>query len=240
MNERLNMHDKEPVQSMLVDPIGAYLTTLVDGQGSPILFPKSLIGDKVRGGSHVCLPAFGPDKSDTLPQHGYGREVEWDVITFPDGHTIQCEHTQQEGPYAGLQSRLIYQLAEGADGSALQTRLSLFNRSKEDMPISPGFHPYFAVDPDGIRLNGEPISLDDFEPFKPYGTHDALTLETAGRTITVSSPDLQEFIVWSDSRDNYLCIEPTLAGSGFDYNSPRPGEILRAGDRRDVSYVIKW
>lgn len=240
MNERLNMHDKEPVQSMLVDPIGAYLTTLVDGQGSPILFPKSLIGDKVRGGSHVCLPAFGPDESGKLPQHGYGREVEWDIIASPDGRVIQCEHTQQEGLYAGLQSRLIYQLAEGADGSALQTRLSLFNRSKEDMPISPGFHPYFAVDPDDIRLNGEQISLSDFEPFQDLGTSEVMVLKTAGRTVTISSPDLQHFIVWSDVRDNYLCIEPTFAGSGFNYYEPRDGELLHSGQRQSFEYKITW
>jgi galactose mutarotase-like enzyme len=223
-----------------IDSTGAYLLELHDSFGKPIVFPRTQLGDKVRGGSHVCLPAFGPDASGKLPQHGYGREVEWDIVTSPDGRTVQCEHTQREGLYAGLQSRIMYQLDESVDSSVLQTTLSLFNQSIEPMPISPGFHPYFVVDPADIQLNGQRIALDDFEPFKSYGRHQSMTLETAGRTVTVSSPDIQDFIVWSDSRGEYLCIEPTLAGSGFDYIAPRAEELLPAGERRNFSYSVQW
>lgn len=240
MNERLGTHDKEPTQLMDIDPKGAYLTKLTDVEGNPILFQRSLTGDKVRGGSHVCLPAFGPDASGVLDQHGYGRGVDWDFVSSSDKQTVQCDHLQQEGPYAGLQSRIIYKLTEDGETSALHTKLFLFNHSERDMPISPGFHPYFAVDPDDIRLNDEQISLADFEPFQDYGVHESMKLETAGRTITISSPDLQHFIVWSDSRGDYLCIEPTFAGSGFDYNSPREAELLLAQESKRFSYVIRW
>ena len=240
MSERLSIHDKEPVQSMSIDSKGAYLTELIDAQGKPILFPKSLIGDKIRGGSHVCLPAFGPDASGELPQHGYGRDVEWDIVTASDGRTVQCEYTQQEGSYAGLQSRIIYQLTERTDGAVLNTKLFLFNHSESDMPVSPGFHPYFVVNPRDITLNDEQISLTDLEPFQDYGIHESMKLQTFGRTITISSPNLQHFIVWSDSRADYLCIEPTLAGSGFNYNQPRSGELLPAGQSQSFSYTIEW
>ena len=50
-----------------VDETGAYITELYDVDGNQILFPRTMIGEKLRGGSHVCFPYFGPDGAGILP-----------------------------------------------------------------------------------------------------------------------------------------------------------------------------
>lgn len=222
-----------------VDSHGAYLTELTDSAENPILFEQTMLGDKRRGGAHVCLPYFGPDASGVLPQHGFGRDVEWDVEIL-NGNEISCVYEEMEGDFStGFRARILYSMSETE--SSFTTALLIANSLKRKGPfsISPGFHPYFAVDPSNARLNGKPISLADFEPFKEFPSTPEMTLQSAGRTITVSSNDLQHMIVWTDARGDYLCVEPTLGGNGFD--STRPGDtILNIGDIANYGYTISW
>ncbi len=222
-----------------VDSHGAYLTRLTDSKGIPILFERTEIEGKRRGGAHVCLPYFGADAAGVLPQHGFGRDVEWNVEVLDNG-AVSCVYEKMEqGNPTGLHARMLYELGETK--TSFITALMIANRSgsKESFPATPGFHPYFAVDPRDVRLNGERIDLADFEPFQSFSDTSEMTIESRGRTVTVSSNDLRHIIVWTDQRGGYLCVEPTHSGHSFDSMQPG-GVVLQPGDSVSYGYTISW
>lgn len=221
-----------------VDAVGAYVTELYDVAGRPILFPRTRLGEKLRGGSHVCYPYFGPDRAGLLPQHGFGRTVAWQVEVSADERTVMCRYDEaQHELFAGLSAQLRYHL--NATGDELATELTVTNHSDQPRAVMPGFHPYMAVDPADVRLNGKQIDVADFEPFRSFPDSAKMTLETAGRTVTVSSGDLTHMIVWTDAQDNYLCVEPTARGNGFDA-SATPHDVLQPGGVVEYRFSIAW
>ncbi len=220
-----------------VDSHGAYLTRLVDGAGSPILFEQIEIDGKRRGGSHVCLPYFGADAAGVLPQHGFGRDVEWDVVAVND-HEIHCSYKEMNDElFSGLVAEIVYRLNEA--GNSFTTELNIANTGDKPLAVSPGFHPYFAVDPSDVRLNGERINLVDFEPYEDFPNTEEMTIETVGRAMTVSSRDLRHMVVWTNLRGDYLCVEPTHSGHSFD-SAERSGNLLHTGEAATYLYVTSW
>lgn len=214
---------------------GAYLTELKAADGRDIIFPLTELQGKRRGGSHICLPYFGPDLDGELAQHGYGREVEWCEVELSSERAVY-RHRQTEGRFVGLEAELSYSLGD----NFLQTELKVFNGAAEAMHISPGFHPYFAVNPEDIALDGQAISLDDYEPFQERPGSSRLELKGANYQVEISSDDLTHAVVWSDSRGDYLCVEPTLAGNVF-YSQHQTGDFeLLPGEQKSFSYKITW
>lgn len=226
--------DTEPVPTFEVSPQGAYVRSLVASDGTPILYPETEINDKWRGRTHACLPNFGPDKSGLLSQHGFARDVLWRVNAL--GGVVMADLYVEEGDYAGLQAQILYQLEE----SSFTTAMKLTNLGDSDMLVSPGFHPYFAVNPDDIKLDGKPVRLEDFADSPVYRGVEKMVLETDGKIITVASDTLRDMVVWSDQRGKYLCVEPTMYGPGFDSNDPMSARRLARGDMLEVGYTISW
>lgn len=222
-----------------VDSHGAYVTKLTDSAGSPILFERTEIEGKRRGGSHVCLPYFGADAAGKLPQHGFGRDVEWEVEMLGDNE-ISCVYKEMEGDLpTGFEARLLYSIDE--TGDSFITALSIFNvfKSKGPFYVSPGFHPYFAVDPNDVRLNGVRVNLTDFEPYKDFPDTESLIIESRGRTISISSYNLHHMVAWTDLKGGYFCIEPTHSGHSFNSISP-DGDLLQTSETVSYSYTISW
>lgn len=232
-NQCMSMHR---VKQFSVDSHGAYVTELVDAAGRPILYPRTTIGGKRRGGAHVCMPYFGADAAGVLPQHGFGRDVEWELDAQGDGTVHYLHREMNDEEWTGSSAVLTY--TYDAANSSFMTSLTMGNRFTrlEQLTFSPGFHPYFAVDPRDVRLNGERIDLADFEPYKEFPNTPSMTIESNGRAITVSSQELQHMVVWTDRAGDYLCVEPTLSGHSFD-SSRVDGEATRV---KTYSYSISW
>lgn len=223
-----------------VDSYGAYLTRLEDSTGVPILFERTEIDGRRRGGAHVCFPYFGVDAAGAMPQHGFGRDVEWLIDVVGDSE-VSCSYMARgdDGLYSGLSASILYKLH--SEHNEFYTGIVISNPFSRTGPqsVSPGFHPYFAVDPSDVRLNGEKIDLVDFEPYKEYPNTKSLTMQSGGRTITVASNDLRHMIVWTDAKGDYLCVEPTLSGHSFD--STKLGDnILEPANHVQYGYTIKW
>lgn len=227
--------DSEPkAPSFGVEEQGAYITKLWDSHGRNVIFPKTEINGKARGGSHVCLPGFGPDEAGVYSQHGFGRDVLWQRTSDADTD-IRLEYTEHEGDYKGLSARIDYQLSP----DSFSTTLWVDNSSDVPLAISPGFHPYFEVE-GSVLLNGEPIDVTAYEtPQIIIGT-DKQVLQTSNHTIEISSYDLNTWVIWTDLRGGYLCVEPTLNGPGFNSQKPHKNELLQPGEVRDFSYLISW
>ena len=212
---------------------GAYITSLADERGD-VFYPLQQFttsdGEcKTRGGCHVCLPNFGPGGASGLAQHGFGRTSQWQVV----------EHTSDRvelmlrgsGAYAGLESRLVYTVAE----HQLAMQLTLVNVGEDELLVAPAFHPYFAYD-GMLVLDGQPLA--DLAPLAETIFVDGSTrqLATGRRTITLQSEGLPRWAVWTDELGPYLCVEPTHSGNSFADNPAHaaalvPGQMARYGVR---------
>lgn len=105
----------------------------------------------VRGGVPVLFPSPGKlegdrwaldGRSGALPQHGFARNVDWQVLRqTPDGVALRLEvDAMLDWPWA---CRVDVTYTARGKTVTLDTRVE--NRSAEKMPFGLGFHPYFAV-----------------------------------------------------------------------------------------------
>jgi glucose-6-phosphate 1-epimerase len=128
----------------IIDPRGAWLTNLSDDYGD-ILYPKRTLvaGDgtkKARGGSHVCLPNFGPGGDSGQPQHGFGRVMDWEVTdTTAASAMLTLAHGNND--YANLSALLTYHL----ESQSIIMTLEVTNDGAADMRLAPAFHPHFST-----------------------------------------------------------------------------------------------
>ena len=212
---------------------GAYITSLADEHGD-VFYPLQQLttsdGErKTRGGCHVCLPNFGPGGASGLAQHGFGRTSQWQVVE----HTSDRVELILKGSdaYAGLESRLVYTVAE----HQLAMQLTLVNIGEDELLMAPAFHPYFAYD--GVPvLDGQPLA--DLTPLAETIFVDGVTrqLATGRRTITLQSEGLPRWAIWTDELGPYLCVEPTHSSNSFADNPAHaatlvPGQMARYGVR---------
>lgn len=222
----------------IVDSQGAYLTNLSDEVGD-IIFPKRTItapggSKKTRGGIHVCMPNFGPGGSSGQPQHGYGREMKWEVSDTTDG-SVLLTLAKGVGEYVNLAAVLTYQLSD----RQLLTTLELVNNGTSGIRVAPAFHPYFYAANDEVTVDSEKKEKALFEDavFESRKEH---TLQQADRTITIASDNLPVWALWTDSLGKYFCIEPTADGFSFLNDDPKTGEMLAGDDSRVYQMTINW
>lgn len=218
-----------------VNTDGAWLEQLATHSGD-ILFPKQFftVGDveKPRGGCHVCLPNFGPGGDSGQPQHGYGRNVEWAVGDQTDS-SVTLQLSQGVDRFAPLSSRLHYDLG----ANVLHVALEVTNTGQEPLPVSPGFHPYFATaSSQEPLLDEEHIDLDQLSEatFMDGATHSL----TVGRiNLQLQSETMPVWALWSDRLGEYVCLEPTAAGNAFEENA---AQVLQPDDTARYAFEISW
>ena len=222
-----------------IDPKGGYITSLDDKNGA-LFFPRKIFTEpdgtqKVRGGSHVCLPNFGPGGESGLPQHGYGRISHWRPV-FEEGDETFLVLDTGPGAYKKVRVELHYALKD----ATLEMAILAYNYGDTVVRFAPAFHPYFATAvSDEIKLDGKVINPEDYREaqFIEGSRH---TLEINGRTLTLDSGELQTWAIWTDLKADYLCVEPTLAGNSFAEGAATDGELIRAGITRIYACTISW
>lgn len=223
----------------IIDPRGARLTNLSNEFGD-IIFPKrNLTADdgsvKQRGGSHVCLPNFGPGGASGQPQHGFGRVMDWELTDKTDS-SVLLTLRKGEGEYSDMESVLAYQLGD----DRLVMTLEVVNNGMADLRVAPAFHPYFALTEESeVAVDGIEESLENLSEaqFLKGTMH---TLDTAGRTLTLTSDELQTWAKWTDRLGKYVCVEPSLGGFTFLKDTPETGEILKSGESKTYTFTISW
>ena len=203
--------------------------------GRDIFFPRRKIGNSMRGGSHVCLPNFGPDEKTYQPQHGYGRTVQWDVVRANE-RMAELEYLQQGGHYNSLYSRIRYEL----DSSGLSMQLLLRNEGGEAMVVAPGFHPYFAL-PEGV--DGVMVGDDIFDVGAVAGTDwtgvdSGAIVRLGDRRLLIESMNMSRWAIWTEDPVSYICIEPTVAGNAH-VTDGSPGQGLEPGSEIEFSVRIE-
>ena len=214
---------KEKNLEMTVNSYGAYIEKFTKDK-KPIFFPKLLIKIKdelkTRGGMHPCLPNFGKSEIKDLAQHGFGRISFWEIEENNE-NSIKLK-LEGKGEYENT----LYYIKYKIEDSTLKIDFKIENKSDKDLPIAPGFHPYFYVNKD-FRIkdvNLEKINLEDTYFLKEKKAY----LESKYFNIIIENENFKEFAIWTDYKGEYLCLEPCLNGPSFTKKINNP-YILEKG-----------
>lgn len=203
-------------------PLGAMISSFKVGDVE-VLFPDQNIttdkGKKRRGGIPLLWPQAGPLTEESeefkLPQHGFARDLEWEVVDVSDGSdevTLKLksnEDTRNKFPY---DFELIYKIK--VTESNLRMELQITNNSENNLPMAPGFHPYF-----NIPVNNKPNISTNINGFNPseYDWKTSQVYEIPSETIIShsngeidiqASTEMKTMVIWSEPERDHVCFEP--------------------------------
>lgn len=193
-------------------------------------FEREIKGkNKTRGGSHPCLPSFGPSEINDLKDHGYGRDNEWEIKEISD-KKIDLYLGGRSG-YEGVDSFISYELGE----DYLLAEIKMVNRSDKDLPVAPGFHPYFRA---GENFKVEGLDFADFNLEDTYFLDASeVKFRTENFNIKITSDNFHKFAIWTDFLEAYRCVEPCYNGKSF-LEGGKP-YILKSGQTFKASMKIR-
>lgn len=131
---------------------GAHVTSWIPAGGKEVLFMGKTAtfapGDPIRGGIPVVWPQFA--NLGGLPQHGFARKSEWQLVETPDGDSeeqssvklqLTDDHrTRELWPY-----HFRTELKVSIDEKTLTVELSAFNTGDELFNFTAALHTYIAV-----------------------------------------------------------------------------------------------
>ena len=245
-------------QLRIVPERGGLVTSWVSGGEERLYFDAERFSDavkSVRGGIPVLFPICGnlpgnrldlPQGSYTLAQHGFARDLPWQLQPLSDGSGIRLVLESNPQTLAAFPFAFRLSLDYRLEPSALEILATVEHTagSESAMPFSLGLHPYFAVSSlPAASLEGLPETCLDHHQMVPASTADQLAKLTEGvdllanptgdavrladaglgQTITLElTAPLDLAVVWTEPPRPMVCLEPWTAPRGS----------LATGDRR--------
>src|SRR5699024_5653500 len=144
---------------------------------------------KTRGGSHPCLPSFGPSEINDLKDHGNARNRDWDLVEKSDKKVFLS--LAGECRYEGMDSFISYEVLD--DGLAAE--IKMVNKSLKGLPVAPGFHPYFKV---GEDFKVEGLDFGDFNLEDTYFLESSeISFKGESFPIRITSENFHKFAIWT-------------------------------------------
>lgn len=206
----------------------------------------------VRGGFPVLFPMTGGLPNNELPlpqgifklaQHGFARQVPWELAALADGRGVQLilsetAETLQVYPFR-FQLTMDVRLAPGA----LEISATVENRDQAVMPFSFGLHPYFNLSSlETARFEGLPAQCLNHLTMEKAATADQMEQLAAGIDLLVEptgsvrlvddtagtilelelTNPLDLVVLWTEPPRAMVCMEPWSA----------PRQALLSGDRK--------
>ncbi|MDD7305094.1 MAG: aldose epimerase [Peptoniphilaceae bacterium] len=212
-----------PDMKATINTFGAYVETFTKAN-EPIFFPKVLtkIGKdlKQRGGMHPCLPNFSNDEIFGLPQHGFGRDVGWDVLSSGKDY-VDLKYCGED-IYKDVYFYINYRLEE----NKFITSLKVYNRSDKEVYLGPGFHPYFYCKDLDVSIDNFTLDKDKLDD-TIFLKSDKVKFRANGKDYFISGDNVGLYAIWTDLKGDYVCIEPTYKGKVF------------AEDKKDIYKLCK-
>ncbi len=215
----------------------------------------------VRGGIPVLFPICGGLAGSALPQHGFARDLPWELSALAAGSGVRM--TLRDSP-ATLELfphpfRLELEFRLEPQAVAILARVSHPGGAADDpLPFSFGLHPYFAAaDLAAVRLAGLPAQALDQAVGQiadtaqllerlPRGVDllagptSAVRLEADGVAVSLDTQaPLDLAVVWTDPPRPMVCLEPWTAPRGALTSGERllhvkPGQRLELACRYRV------
>lgn len=193
------------------------------GELEDVLYQGSTIK---RSGIPLLFPQFWEAKG--MRKHGFGRDSLWKVAKqYSSSFTMKLTNAdlasdaQKEYPHQ-FEAMIVVQQGK----KSIEYSLHVKNTGTEDLPISPGLHPYWAVphkDKKGISIEGLPkfhanlVDWDSNPPDIGYPYQGKIVVHLPNRQITIEDitpqqPVITHIVVWSQTPKqddyHYVCIEP--------------------------------
>ena len=238
-------------QLRVVPERGGLVTGWVCGGQERLYFDADRFADpakSVRGGIPVLFPICGnlPEGSYTLPQHGFARDLPWQLEELSDGAGLRLVLESNPQTLAAFPFSFRLSLDYRLEPSALEILATVEHGpdSSGVMPFSLGLHPYFAVSSlQAASLEGLPERCLDHHQMAPASTADQLAQLPEGvdlladpmgdsvRLVDAGSGQvigleltapLDLAVVWTEPPRPMVCLEPWTAPRGS----------LATGDRR--------
>lgn len=241
-----------------VNPLGAYVESLVNPDGQELLFPRQEINGKDRGGLPVCAPIFGPGEAVGLKQHGFARNLMWQRVpsNYPNEVILGLVSPRSQDEtipesYEGCAMQLRIVTLRLDQGSQLHMELKVRNFGPEPFVCAPGFHPYFPVEPNdlgqvgkiednmiGSSVRSHKYSLEELSQVQyPNIGAEALVINGVRSVTNIDSQNLPHPVLWSDN-EQYFCVEPTASGVLDEANMD--GLLLPMGGEKVYRMNITW
>lgn len=215
----------------------------------------------VRGGIPVLFPICGGLEGSAMPQHGFARDLPWQIRALPDGHGVSLTLTDTRATLAVFPHRFALALEFRLEPQALAITARVSHPGGDGeapLPFAFGLHPYFTVaDLQAVRLEGLPPQATDQAAGAPANTADllaslpsgvdllagptpAVRLEAGDLAISLETQaPLDLAVVWTDPPRPMVCLEPWTAPRGALNSGERllqvePGEGLELACRYRV------
>jgi len=206
----------------------------------------------VRGGFPVLFPITGglPDNRLPLPQgmfnlgqHGFARQVPWQLEELTDGRGIQLQLCETRETFEAYPFWFLLTMEVRLAPGALEITTIVENRGNATMPYSFGLHPYFNLSSlETVRFEGLPdLCLNHLTMEEESTTQqmerlgqgiDLLVRPTgpvrlidqfAGTILELQpTPPLDLVVLWTEPPRKMVCLEPWSA----------PRHALLSGDRK--------
>jgi len=188
-----------------------------------------------RGGIPFMFPNF--DAGAPLPNHGFGRVSNWQIISQSD-NSCHLKLTDQDlsNEFKKLYShKFIVDLKLESVDNLFNYQIFVTNSDNTDIPISPGLHPYWPVlhqNKNKITTNLSGFNAQNIDWGKnppdymvDFNGQLIANFPNYQLTITDLSPDIKfkHLQIWSQNQSfpdyNFICFEPTtLVKNGINLN----------------------
>lgn len=237
---------------------GGLITSWISGGIERLYFDADRFADpakSVRGGIPVLFPICGNlpknrldllEGSYTLPQHGFARDLPWQLEELRDEAGIRLVLDSNPQTLAAFPFSFRLSLDYKLEPSALEILATVEHRPESSgvMPFSLGLHPYFAVSSlQAASLEGLPERCLDHHQMAPASTTEQLAQLPEGVDLLADPTDgsvrlvdagsgqvisleltapLDLAVVWTEPTRSMVCLEPWTAPRGS----------VATGDRR--------
>ncbi|PPA69216.1 aldose epimerase [Jeotgalibacillus proteolyticus] len=200
----------------------------------------------VRGGNPILFPISGQLKNGKyewdgieykMKNHGFARNLSWEVVetqtTETDGASItlkltSSKETKQSYPF-DFEVFFTYVLKN----NTLNIHQEYVNKSDKEMPIYPGFHPYFKTADKNLNYKTDAQTYLDYNDGKIKKVSDGIDLSDKKESVVLLDgikkeiafelPKLNKKIhmtygeefayvyLWTEEGQDFVCVEPWVA-----------------------------
>lgn len=236
-------------ESLIVqfNPQGAFIESIKDSSERDLIFPRQEIDGRDRGGIPVCAPVFGAASEVGLSQHGFARNVDWQIIEQAETSVklfLPTQNQQKQIDVPPQFSALSMMLDVSLDRNTMTMTLTVTNHGQESALVTPGFHPYFPVVADTVKVmrgnaNLPVVPGQDVTEAIVFARQDIQNTDVVGleHNVTLTAQNLPVTVVWSGDSNRYICVEPTMYGPITD-KSPAELQDFYLAPGKSQNYIM--
>jgi len=250
---------------LVVSLLGAQVLEWSPGGGtSPLWLTRETLhkpGSPIRGGIPVCWPWFGAAHPPfDGPGHGFARRRHWKLMSAMKQHDSVSLHWQLEISGEGYRLLADYHVRAGR---VLALQLATTHLGTGPCPVTPAFHPYFAVSDLSQTRIRFPAALQPFdrltrehreatETFVFDGEETEvqwtpwtdLEVECGGNVrLRISSDSATHCVAWNPGPEKTRCMGDLHADAFNRFVCIEPGRLdqsaaIRPGEKTVISMVV--